>query len=321
MKTRIAFFLLAILIAYSANDASAQIKSILKDKAKGAIAKGLKRGEEDKNAQQADQNQQAQQEEQQQPRQQGQPNPMGNFMQNKMMGMMGMNNVKYDMNYSYTSSMSMEMEGTDSLGKKWDKVLYTTYFDKVSKSFAMEFEAKDPETQQKQKSLMIFDYKNWAMLILADKGSEKSGIAMQLTPDSAIIEQQNKPEAAPQKQEDISALNMYYKPTGRTKSIAGYKCKEYVYETPQGKAEVWATNDVVYDYSNAYGYMGGMQLLAAGGSAYALGTVMEMHFSDKSSKATSDFVVTDIKASNPKSVNLSGYQIIGMGGNPSQNRK
>jgi hypothetical protein len=317
MKSKIIVLMLVVGLLIGGNQASAQIGSFLKDKAINALNKGTKKGNETTQKQKDTLHTQ---QPKQQNQQQSNSNPANSFMQQKMMGMMGLNNVKYEMNYNFTSSMSMEMQATDSLGKKSDKVLYTNYFDKNSKSFAMEFEGADKQTGKKQNSLMIFDYKNWAMLILGDKGNnEKSGIAMQMAKDSSIEAQQNKPKT--QTHQDLSSTNMYYKATGRTKVIAGYSCKEYVYENTEGKGEVWATNDVAFDYSTAYGHMGGMQTLATGGTGYGLGTMMEMHFKSLRSKSQTDLVVTDIKPSNPKSINLTGYQIIGMGGQPGQGKE
>ncbi len=293
------------------NPASAQFKDLLNKGVNKALDSKLKKDDEEKKKKDAEKKKAQGQTQSGDQSQQSNSNPAGNFMQKKMMGMMGMKDVKHETSYAFTSSMSMEMQSTDSLGKKSEKILYTTFFDKNSKSFAMEFEGKDKESAQKQKSLMVFDYKNWAMLILGDKSGDKSGIAMEIPKDSAIEAQQKQPNQATK--QDISKYNTYYKPTGRTKTIAGYSCKEYVYDNPKGKSEVWTTTDVAFDYSSAYSHMGGMQTLGAGG-AYGMGMVMEMHTYDKHSKAQSDLNVVDIKPSNPKSIDLTGYQIIGMGG-------
>lgn len=320
MKARIIVLMLVIGFLAGSNQASAQLGGILKDKAKNALNKGLKKDEEKKKEnEQTQQQQQTQQQEQQtQQNQQTQENPTNNFMQRKMMGMMGLNNVKYETNYHFSSSMTMEMQSTDSTGKKSDKVLYTTFFDKNSKSFAMEFEGKDKQSGDNQKSLMIFDYINWAMLILGEKeNGQKSGIAMQMQKDSTIEAEKNNPnQETKQTKEDLSKYNTYYKATGRSKTIAGYNCKEYVYENTEGRAEIWATNDIVFDYSSAYGHMGA-QTLATGGTTYGLGTTLEWHFINKNT-SRSDMSVIEIKPSNPKSLDISGYQIIGMGGQKGQ---
>jgi len=301
MKAKIIVLMLATGFFLSGNQANAQIGNFLKDKAKDALNKS-KKTETKKETKEETKNNETEQTQQQ--------NPVGNAMQRKMMGMMGLNNVKYETIYNFTSSMKMEMQSTDSLGKQSEKILYTTSFDKNSKNFAMEFEGADKETKEKQKSLMIFDYKNWAMLILGGKSGEKSGIAMQMTKDSA---QKETTQETQQTQKDLENYNIKYKATGRTKTIAGYSCKEYVCETPEGKSEIWGTNDVAFDYSSAYGQMGGMQTLATGGTAYGMGMVMEMHISDKDSQAKSDLWVIEVKPTNPQSINLTEYQIIGMG--------
>lgn len=308
MKARIIGLMLVAGILISGNPASAQFKDLLNKGANSVLDKKLKKDEEERKKKDAEKKKAEGQTQTGNQTQQSNSNPAGNFMQKKMMGMMGMKDVKHENVYAFTSSMSMEMQSTDSLGKKSEKVLYTTSFDKNSRNFAMEFEGKDKESGQKQNSLMIFDYKNWAMLILGDKNGSKSGMAMEMAKDSV----QKQPTQETKKQ-DLSNYNTYYKATGRTKTIAGYSCKEYLYENPEAKSEIWATNDVAFDYSSAYGHMGGMQTLATGGTTYGLGMVMEMHTYDKHSKAQSDLTVVDIKPSNPKSIDLTGYQIIGMG--------
>ncbi|RPH31507.1 MAG: hypothetical protein EHM93_13395 [Bacteroidales bacterium] len=318
MKARIIGLMLVAGVLISGNPASAQFKDLLNKGVNSALDKKLKKDEEERKKKEAEKKKA--QGQTQSGDQQSSSNPADNLMQKKMMGMMGMKDVKHETSYSFTSSMTMEMQSTDSLGKKSEKVLYTTFFDKNSKSFAMEFEAADKQTKEKQQSLFIYDYKNWAMLILGGKSGEKSGIAMEMPKDSAIEAKQKQGNNA-QDKKDYKDYMSSYKPTGRTKTIAGYSCKEYVHENPQGKTEIWATKDVVFDYSSAYGQMGGMGVFASGGTTSGVGTMMEMHTYAKDSKAQSDLTVVDIKPSNPKTFNLAGYQIIGMGGGQGQQPK
>jgi hypothetical protein len=317
MKARIIGLMLMAGILISGNPASAQLKDLLNKGANNLLDQKQKKAQEEKKRKEEAEKkknaeQQTQPENKEQTQQPTSP-PANNYMQTKMMGMMGMTVVKHEDNYAFTSSMTMEMQSTDSLGKKSDKVLYTNYFDKNSRNFSMEFESTDKQSGQKQKSLMIFDYKNWVMLILSGKSGDKSGIGMQMEKDSAQKVQQKQAD-----QQTAKPERMYYKPTGRTKTIAGYSCKEYLYENPEGKSEIWTTKDVAFDYSSAWGHMGGMQTLASGGTTYGMGMVMEMHTYDKHSKAQSDLTVVEIKPNNPKSFNLAGYQIMGMKGTAGQ---
>ncbi|MCB8963690.1 MAG: DUF4412 domain-containing protein [Bacteroidales bacterium] len=312
MNKKYLIFLVVAIIAGTTNT-NAQIGSFLKEKAQKSVNKKIKENEEKKAEEQKE-------EQKNEPKQKTQ-NPANSFMQKKMMGMMGLNNVKYDQSYSYTSSMKMDIEALDSGSTEVSRATYTSYFDKNSKNFAMEFESIDKETHEKVKSLIIFDYKNMAMLILSDKNGEQSGIAMEIPRDSSETPD---PEEVSESisQEDMSALNSFYKPTGRTKKIGGYTCKEYVYENPEGRVELWATNDFKYDYSSAYGQMGGMQALASGGyGGYLLGTVMEMHFKDANSNAFSNLSVKEINPNVSKSFNISNYQVIGVGGEQNKAEK
>lgn len=289
--------------------AEAQVGGLLKDKAQKAIVKSLKRGEDEKKVKEQ------QQEERPEKQENKQPSAADRYMQQKTMGLMGFKNVKFDPVYSFSSSMKMDIETVDSTSTEVNKGAYTFYFDKNSQNFAMEFEALNRETGKKEKSLMIFDYKNKAMLILSDKDGEKSGIAMNFEPDS-IQQGKGKDELAePVPQEDLSAYNMYYKATGRSKNVLGYKCKEYVYENPEGKVELWATNEIKYNYSEAFGHMNGFQYLANGGTVYLLGTILEMHFKDAKSNARADLWIKEFNPNLPKTLSVTDYQVVGLGGN------
>ncbi len=317
MSKKFIAILVAIMVIGAA-ESKAQIGSFLKEKAQKAVAN--KKEEQKKEEQQKEEQQQTEQTQ----KPQKQTNPANNFMQKKMMGMMGFNNVKFDLAYSYTSNLKMDIESVDSASTEVNKVAYTSYFDKNSKNFAMEFETVDKESGEKVKSLMIFDYKNMAMLILSDKNGEKSGIAMEIPKDSIQETTSGEETAAaePAKQEDLADYNMYYKPTGRSKKIAGFGCKEYAYENPEGRVELWATNDFKYDYSSAYGQMGGFQALStAGFGGYLLGTVLEMHFKDSDSNARSDLFVKEINPNSSKQFNIADYQIIGLGGDKGKAKK
>ena len=83
--------------------------------------------------------------------------------------------------------------------------------------YAMVFTDKDA------KSTIIFDSKNSAMLILSDSDGEKTGFAMGIDPEmlaEEVEEYAEESEADPYKA---------YK-TGKTKTILGYSCDEYLVE-------------------------------------------------------------------------------------------
>lgn len=291
--------ILLLLFTYSATNA--QIKGLLRDK---AIEK-IKQAQGQKNDEPSQPEQQ--QEEQQQPARQ-QKKPGSSFMERRMMSAMGLNNVVYEKQYNFTSSMKMEIETVDSLNNK-DNIDYSTYFSPNDRSFAIVFDGVDKETGSKQKSTIILDAKNWAMLILGDTDGEKSGMALYVAPDSTALGEPTEIEQQPEE-----FVHPWYTPTGRSKSIAGYHCKEYTYSNEGGKLDLWITNDQKLNLTNAYNYMNGLQAIASGGLAYGMGMVMEMVFSDANSNARTHMLVKEILTNKSKTLDISGYQIIGVGG-------
>ncbi|QKG79019.1 DUF4412 domain-containing protein [Tenuifilum thalassicum] len=301
---RISALTLITCLLFSLNT-KAQIGNFLKEKAKKAVVKGLKNNE-------SEQTQNEQEQTDQNSNKKPRKSPTNSIMQQKMMGLMGFKNVKFDPVYNFTSNMKTYFESKDSASTEINKGAYTFYFDKNSKNFAMELEGVNDETNQQEKALFIFDYKNNVMLVLNDKDVEKSGFAIEIQPDSTEIEAEQINEES-YNNDEIDNINMYYKPTGKTKNILGYTCKEYVYQTPEGISEIWATNDIKYNYKDAFGQMNGMQLMASGGLAYTLGTILEMHFKDADSDARADFWVKEFNQNEAKTLSVTDYQVIGMG--------
>jgi predicted metallopeptidase len=66
--------------------------------------------------------------------------------------------------------------------------------------------------------------------------------------------------------------------------------------------------------SKAYGQMYGLQGLAAAGLGFGNGMIMEMISEDNFSGAKIIMNVREIVSNNSKSLDVSGYQIVGMGG-------
>lgn len=308
---------LAIILAFAFNhqNLNAQIRAKLRDKAIEALNRKTQKEEEERQKeeqkrQEEEQAQQQEQEEQEQdyPTRQKQ-NEANSLMQQKMMSRMGFNSVKFETQYNFTSSMTMEIETIDSLNNK-DKALYTTYFNPNDKSFAMVFDVVDRETGEKQKSTIIFDVKNWAMLILSEKNGERSGMAMKVDPDSTLSE----PETTETIEQPEDFVHPFYKATGKTKTVSGYSCKEYVYTNPEGSATIWATNDQKLNFSNAYGYMNGFQALASAGWGWGMGMVMEMVFKNSNSPEQTHMIVKEIQPNSAKQLSIVGYNIVGLGG-------
>ena len=300
MRTIVLPLVLVVAMLFTPFVSESQIRNFLKNKAKEVL-----RG---------DQQEEEMEQEEQEEEQQKQRGPSA--LERRMMQAMGLNDVKHDMSYSFSSSMLMEIETTDSEGEV-EVMDYTTYFSPDSKNYAMTFDAVDEQTGKKQKSTMIFDLKNGAMLMLGDDGTERSGVAMSLPADTAdIAETANAEDYEEYLDEEIpnEFVHPSYKSTGNTKSILGFKCKEYVYQDMEGSVRLWITTDKKLNLKHAYGQMQGFGALATGGWGYGSGLVMEMIHKDIQNKSGMHMIVKDISTDKNKELDLSGYQIVGVSG-------
>jgi hypothetical protein len=301
---KIKLILLLLVLSAAGNVVSeAQIRSILREKAREALQQGEKeeeRTQEDK------------------PRQ---PSALEKSLEQRMMNAMGFANVEFENQYNFNSSMSMDVENYDAQSDKASVITYTTYFNKSDESFAMRFSFKNEDTGEDESTLMIFDMKNHVMLMLAESGNEKSGMAFSIAPDgtdSGSPDQLSTESSDDGHEEiipdaDFDSFNLWYKKTGRTKSISGYTCEEYIWEDEQGRIEYWFSPEAQFDYSSAYNYISGFQALAMGGTTFS-GMLMEMHHIDKETNNRTKLLVNDIKADNPSTIDIKDFQIMSFGG-------
>lgn len=305
-KLATTIIMVSFMITAFSGESKSQVGGMLKDRLKKAAVKSVVSDQEKNRNDTVSENQDSQQQAE---------NPTETYMQAKMMGLMGKGNVKYDLAYTFTSSMKMDFEVLDSAQNEPFTGTYTLYFEKDGKNFAMEVETAGKKDEPASKSLFIYDFRNLALLILSEQEGQNSGMAMAIPPDSSKVEPS---QVAPTTDtelpgNEVSAGDVTFRATGRTKSILGYSCKEYLMENPEGKVELWVTNDVRYDYSDAYNRMQGFQMMSNVNSSATNGTVLEMHFKDSGSPAHSDFYVREINKDKSQTFNLAGYTIMSIG--------
>jgi hypothetical protein len=314
MKLKMILLLVVFCISTSPA-ADAQIRSILRDKAREAL-----RTQEEKEAERIEQ-ERSERDEEEKPRR---PTAFEKRMEQRMMKAMGFADLTYEDQYNFGSSMSMDVENYDADSDELSKITYTTYFNKDDESFAMRFSAKNEDTGKDESTLMIFDMKNHVMLMLSESGNEKSGMAFSIAPDSpdSGTAESHVPEEHEETEEtevsglsdtEIEHYNFWYNKTGRTKTISGFKCDEYIWEDEPGRVEYWFSPEARLDYSSAYNYMGGFQALAMGGFGFN-GILMEMNHIDKKSGNRAKMLVNEINADNPSTIDLKGIQVMGFAG-------
>ena len=226
-----------------------------------------------------------------------------NFSNKIMMDAMGLTgNVAYETDYSFDAYIQMEITYYKKNGNVDNEIVYDNYLHKEDADYAMEF------VDGNDKSIIIFDTKNSAMLILANSDGEKTGFATTIDPEAMA----ERAEAyAEENEEDIDMDSYRPVKTGKTKQILGYSCDEYLVEDEETEVHMWVSeklgNEMRKEWMNNQQTFGTMFT-----HAYALnGMVLEYDVMEKNGEKTI-MQVTKIDMNHSHAVSTSGYTIMSM---------
>jgi hypothetical protein len=187
-------------------------------------------------------------------------------------------------------------------------MLYDSYVHKEDADYAMEF------SDDGSKSIMIFDTKNSAMLILTNSDGEKTGFATTIDPETMAEEA----EAYEEEDSGVDSDPFNYKKTGKTKNILGYSCDEYLMEDEATEVRMWVSEKLGKEMRKEW--LNNKQTFGAMfSSAYALnGMVMEYDFLDKEDGDKMVMQVTKIDLNQSHTVSTEGYTILSMKQKPEE---
>lgn len=143
---------------------------------------------------------------------------------------------KYNESYSFNNRMYMQMEMYDK--KDVVKMDYFIYFSDNEPNAGIEAKIVGEGSEGEQVNIVtssIVDGVNKTFIMLTDMGSMKMGIISEV-PD----------ETTQQAQTDANAPKPTVTKTGASKTIAGYKCDEYLYKDNVNKdySKLWVTKDL-----------------------------------------------------------------------------
>lgn len=161
--------------------------------------------------------------------------------------MKGINvNVPIEDSYHFTGKAEMEMTGTDEKGKAIDPVLMITYLSENTDYSGMEFSAADQKRQKDglEKTVMIFDMKNKASVILLENEGEKTSMSLGFDADieERILDA-----------DTLDLDDIRFEKTGNTKTIAGHLCEEYQAENEDGMASYWVSREPIAAFNSFWG--------------------------------------------------------------------
>lgn len=232
----------------------------------------------------------------------------------KMMKGFGMSGepVPVEDDYTFDSKLQMHIETYNKDGKQESDGDFITYLDSKGKNFAYQFIGGD--MQEKGKGMFIMDLKNKAMIILSEdeRRGERQGVVYGL--DMSEMDDWDEEVYNDLEEEEVPdvAMSPYVKKTGRTKSIEGYKCEEYLYNNPEDEVEAsfWVSKDVKISTRD---FMGALLKMSSYSHGMPWGFVMESESTDTETGERSIMRVTDLDTNANKKFSLSGYKITNIG--------
>ncbi len=218
-----------------------------------------------------------------------------------MMKSMGisMDPANVEESYSYSGNILMTVESWDAEGNTDGELDYKTYMSDNYSGFAMEF------TKNGQHSTMVFDTRNGAMVILTESNGQKTGFVTSYAIDSLMDS-----EYTEETVEDYSIYNENLKKTGKTKTVAGYKCDEYIYEDEDIHGSVWMTDELP---AELWTKMFSANVIAASNVGSYGGFVMEMEQINKENQYKTFMQVREVNENQAATISTADYQMMSFG--------
>ena len=216
----------------------------------------------------------------------------------------GLMNATYESSYTLDMEFKIEMKSQEKPKKKVETAHMDMYYGKDC--YMMYF--KDEKEKESTKALM--DLKNNTSIVLNDQDMSGVAISMDFMSDKMTETFENYQDSVP---EDA---NYPFSKTGRTKTIAGYQCEEYIIETDEMKMNTWYTDDItveMYQNLDQYPMFGSFSSAITYGSQGKLqGTMMECHMVEKTDdKGTFDYLVKEVNLTTT-TLNMSDYTFMKM---------
>ncbi len=208
-------------------------------------------------------------------------------------------NVDYESDYDFDAYIRMEVSDYNEKGKLKDKMIYDSYINSEAVGYAMVFSDKD------SRSTIIFDDKNSSMLILSDNDGEKTGFAMGIDKEALSEDAEEYAEEPDTKPYDA------YK-TGKTKTILGYSCDEYLIEDESIETRMWVSEKLGKQVRREM--LNNQQTFGAAFyyAAYMDGMALEYSTLDKEDGDRVVMLVTKIDLNQSHTISTTSYAVMSM---------
>jgi hypothetical protein len=206
--------------------------------------------------------------------------------------------VDTEESYSFIGMAEMEVNSTDSKGNSEDPVHITSYLSKNDQYTGMEFSAESSK-KSKEKTVMIFDFKNNATIMLVENEEGKSSMAFGLDWQKMIegVDDMSLEEDA---DEPVDFEDFKFEKTGNTKTILGFSCEEYMAKNEEVEAFYWISTSPIEGLETFLGRNSSFisHRTQSHNQQYfnnlPEGSMMEMNVVSQKDKSSSSFTMTSI---------------------------
>ena len=209
--------------------------------------------------------------------------------------------------YSFNHMIQMQIESYDKDGKKENEGQFITHLNPQSKCMA--YQMISGNIGEPGQGMFIIDAENGATIILSEENGKKTGIVYGLGAFFSSIGEAYQDDALEETPETY-LLNPNVTKTGRTKTIAGYKCEEYKYSDEESESEIWITKDLKMNTHDFFSTLFRTSLYSHG---IPWGYMMEATTVDKNSREKSFMQVTRVDANSNTRFSMADYQVTNLG--------
>lgn len=211
--------------------------------------------------------------------------------------------------YAFNQKIHMSFNSFDKNGEKTDEGEMITYLNTNTKCIA--YEVVSGDMAQAGQNRFIVDAENGAIILLGEEDNEKKGLVYGM---NAYLEHSDPMD----EEEDLDLsdspenflANPHVSKTGRTKTIAGYKCDEYTYKDESVEASYWITNDLKLNSRDYFSTLVKTSLAAQG---MAWGYMLEATSVNKDSGERSTMKVLEVDTESISKLSLKDYEIVNFG--------
>jgi hypothetical protein len=210
-------------------------------------------------------------------------------------------------NYEFSNLVEMHVESFNKKGEKESEGQFITHLNPGTKSMA--YEVVSGDISEPGKGTFIIDAENGATIILGEENGEKTGIVYGMGAFFSSIGETIEEEELEETPETF-LLNPNIKKTGRTKTIAGYKCEEYKYNDEESESEIWITKDMKMNTQDFFSALFKTNLYSHG---IPWGYMMEATTIDRESGEKSFMQVTRVDENTRIRFSLADYKITNLG--------